>query len=144
MPQALRSGAVIADGFDRAAFHGFLAELLFIGRFRLLVDVGVTAVIIAAKIARSGFAAEIAVDALIIDVKFAGQVFGIAISDVSHNIWSKSAYTAPHKAQQYFSLFIKGFAACPPWLQPVNLRFLPPPLCGRDGWSINFPLPALA
>ena len=52
----------------------------------MLVNVGVAAIIIAAKITGSGFAAEIAVDTLVIDIVLARKVFGIAVSDVSHNL----------------------------------------------------------
>ena len=105
--------AIAADRLDGAAFHGFLAKIFLGFVFGLFKHEGVAAIIVAGEICGCGFAAEIAVDTLIIDVKFAGQVFGIAISDVSHNIWSKSAYTAPHKAQQYFSLFRKGLCRLP-------------------------------
>jgi len=81
--------AVVADGFHRAAFHGFLAKLFLIRRFGLLVDVRVAAIIVAAKVARSGFAAEIAVDTLIIDIEFARKVFGIAVCDVCHKFISE-------------------------------------------------------
>jgi hypothetical protein len=77
-------GAVVANGLDGAAFHRFLAELLFVLGSRLLVNVGIAAVVVAAEIARGRFAAQIAVDALIVDVVLAGQVFRIAICDVSH------------------------------------------------------------
>jgi hypothetical protein len=80
------SASVIADGFDGTAFHRFLAELLFIRARRLLEDVGIAPVIIAAKVARSGFAAQVAVDALVIDIVLAGEIFGIAVCDVSHNL----------------------------------------------------------
>src|SRR5580658_4368182 len=100
------SSAVVADGFDRAAFHGFLAELFLVGAAWLLVDVGVTAVVVAAKIAGGGFAAKIAVDALIIDVIFAGNIFGIAVCDVSHSfLRSNKHYTARRQAQCFFCCF---------------------------------------
>ena len=78
-------GAVVADRFDRATFHRFLAESFFLGRLRLLVNVGVSAVVVALEIGGRGFAAQIAVDALFIDVEFAGCVFGIFVGDVGHN-----------------------------------------------------------
>jgi hypothetical protein len=82
----IKSASVIADGFHGTAFHRFLAELLLVGTGGLLVNVGVAAIIIAAKIARSGLAAEITVDTLVIDIVLACDVFGIAVCDVSHNI----------------------------------------------------------
>lgn len=78
------SRAVVADGFDRATFHRFLAESLFFGAFRLLVDVGVTSVVIAGEIGRSGLATQIAIDALVIDVELALDVVGILICELSH------------------------------------------------------------
>jgi hypothetical protein len=44
----------------------------------------VAAVIVAFKIGGSGLAAQIAVDALIIDVKFAGYVLGVFVRCVGH------------------------------------------------------------
>jgi len=66
---------VVADGFDRAAFHGFLALRLFLGRFGLLVNVGMSAILVPFEISRCSFAAEIAIDALVIDIYFARCVF---------------------------------------------------------------------
>jgi len=53
-------------------------------RFGLLVDEGVTAIIVALEVGRGGLAAEIAIDALIIDVEFSLYVFGIFVCDISH------------------------------------------------------------
>src|SRR2546423_1195514 len=78
-------GAVAADRFDRATFHRFLAKTFFLGRFRLFVNVGVTAVVIALEIRRRSFPAQIAVDALFIDIEFAGGIFGIFVGGVGHN-----------------------------------------------------------
>src|SRR5471032_2943370 len=89
-----RSASVIADRFHGTAFHRFLAKLLLFGSRRLLVNVGVAAIIIAAKVARGGLAAQITVDTLVIDIKLACEVFGIAVCDVSHNILEIQAYTA--------------------------------------------------
>jgi len=81
-----KSGAVsvIANGFNRAAFHCFLAEAFFVGRLRLLVNVGVAAVVIPLEVRRSGFAAQITIDALIIDIEFARYVLGIFVRGVGH------------------------------------------------------------
>src|SRR5919109_5184906 len=65
---------VVADRFDRAAFHRFFAEIFFVGRLRLLVHVGMTAIIVAFEICGRGLATQIAVDALIVDVEFARYV----------------------------------------------------------------------
>jgi len=55
--------AVVADGFNRAAFLGFLALGFFLGAAGLLENVGITAVIAAGEIGGGGFATEVAVDA---------------------------------------------------------------------------------
>src|SRR5206468_2195904 len=85
--------SVIADGFHGTAFHRFLAKLLLFGSRGLLVNVGVAAIIVAAKITRCGLAAKITVDTLVIDIVLASEVFGIAVCDVSHNILEIQAYT---------------------------------------------------
>src|SRR5437016_14578513 len=61
-------GAVATDRFDRATFHRLFTKTFFLGRFRLLVNVGVTAVVIALEIRRRSFPAQIAVDALFVDI----------------------------------------------------------------------------
>jgi hypothetical protein len=101
------SGAVVADGFDRATFHGFLAQLFLFGRTRLLIDVGIAAVIISAEIAGGGFAAEIAVDALVIDIIFAGNIFGIAVCDISHNFFRSINIYGTATGAMFFLLFLR-------------------------------------
>src|SRR5947209_8289820 len=80
----LQLTAVVADRFDRAAFHRFLAKTLFLRRFRLLVNVRMSAVVVAFKVRRRRFTAKIAVDALIIDIKLSRNVLGIFVCSVSH------------------------------------------------------------
>jgi len=75
---------VVADRFDGAAFHRFLAETFFVGRLRLLVNVGVAAIIIPFEIRGGRLAAQVAVDALIIDVEFARYVLGVFVRGVGH------------------------------------------------------------
>src|SRR5947209_14446637 len=77
--------AVVSDGFNRATFHRLFAEAFFFRRLRLFVDVRMTAVVVAFEIRRRSFAAQIAVDALLIDVEFTGCVFGIFVGDVGHD-----------------------------------------------------------
>ena len=77
--------AVVTDRFDRATFHRFLAQTLFLGRFRLLVNELMTAVVVALEIRGGGFAAKVAVNTLLIDIELAGRVFRILVGDVSHN-----------------------------------------------------------
>jgi hypothetical protein len=83
-PCKLGAIPVVADCFDWAAFHRFFAETFFVGRLRLLVNVGVAAVIIPLEIRGSGLAAQIAVDALIVDVEFAWYVLGVFVRCVGH------------------------------------------------------------
>jgi hypothetical protein len=83
-PLQLRAVPIVADRFDRATFHRFFAETLFVRRLRLFVNIGVAAIIIPFEIRRGGLAAQIAVDALIIDVKFAGYVLGVFVRCVGH------------------------------------------------------------
>ena len=59
--------------FDRTAFHRFFAESFFLWRLRLFIDIGMAAVIVPFEICGRGFAAQIAVDALIIDVEVTGK-----------------------------------------------------------------------
>ena len=54
-------------------------------RLRLFLQVGITAVVVAGVILRGGFAAQVAVDALVINVELAGDVLWVAIRDVGHN-----------------------------------------------------------
>src|SRR2546426_2810829 len=66
--------AVVADGFDRATFHRFFAARFFFRILRLFVNVGMSTVIVAFEIRRRGFAAQIAIDTLVVDIKFPGDV----------------------------------------------------------------------
>lgn len=79
--------AVVADGFDRAGGDGFFAEKGFFFCFRLFEDDAVSAVVVAVEIGRGGLAAEVAVDALIVYVVFAGSVVGVFVFDVGHGAW---------------------------------------------------------
>ena len=79
-----QSGAVVADRFDGATFHRFLAKRFLFGRLGLLVNVGVTAVVISLEIGGRSLAAQIAVDALLIDVERAGCVLGVLVGGVGH------------------------------------------------------------
>jgi hypothetical protein len=81
--------AVVADGFDGAAFHGFFAQLFFVGRSGLFVNERVTAIVIALEVGRGGFAAQVAINALVVNEVFAGGVFGIFVCCVSHNFIKK-------------------------------------------------------
>ena len=80
---------VVADRFDRAAFHCLFAKSFFFRRFRLFIDIRVAAVVVPLEIGRRGFAAQIAIDALIIDIEFACYVFGVFVRDIGHGFASK-------------------------------------------------------
>ena len=76
--------AVAANGLDRATFHRLFAERFFLRRFRLLVYVGMPTIIVTTEVRRCGFAAKIAVDALVIDIELSIYIFGIFICGVGH------------------------------------------------------------
>jgi hypothetical protein len=94
------SRAVVADCFDRATFHRFFAESFFFWRLRLFIDVGVSPVIVPFEIGRRGFTAQIAIDALVIDVEFAWYVFGVFVCDVGHGFPGKVKWNARKKRSQ--------------------------------------------
>jgi hypothetical protein len=81
---------IAADGFDGTAFLRFFAESFLLGTFGLFVDVRMAAVVIALVIRRRGFAAKIAIDTLVIDIKLHRYVFRIFIRCVSHMSPAKS------------------------------------------------------
>jgi hypothetical protein len=83
--------AVVANRFDRATFQRFFAERFLLRGLWLLVNVGMTPIVVAFKTGGCGFAAQIAVDALIIDVECPGYVFGVFVCDVGHSFYGKSA-----------------------------------------------------
>lgn len=80
----MRLLAVVADRLDRATFHslGALGDLLVSGG--LLGNVGVTTFIASREKRGSRFTTEITIDALLIDVKFTGDVNGPLFSFVCH------------------------------------------------------------
>jgi hypothetical protein len=77
---------VLADGFHWAAIHGFLAEGFFFRRFWLLENKRMSAIVVAGEIGRSGFSAQIAIDALIIHIEFAAHIVGVFVVYVCHNL----------------------------------------------------------
>jgi hypothetical protein len=48
------------------------------------------AVVVPLEIGRRGFAAQIAVDALIIDIEFARYVFGVFVCGIGHGFFPKN------------------------------------------------------
>src|SRR4030095_6882029 len=60
--------AVIANRFDRATFHRFFAERFLLRGLWLLVNVGMTPVVVAFETGRGGFATQIARDACVMQL----------------------------------------------------------------------------
>jgi hypothetical protein len=89
--------AIVTDGFHGATFHRFFAEPFFFRRFRLLVNVGMAAIIVALEIGRSRFAAQIAIDALIIDIEFASYVSRVLVCGIGHSFPVKMKWKAKEK-----------------------------------------------
>ena len=71
--------AVIANGFDGAAFHSFLAQCLLGRALRLFEHVGITPIVVAGEVLWGRFAAQIAVDALVIHVEFTRDILRISV-----------------------------------------------------------------
>ena len=80
------TATIAADGFHRTSFHRLFAERFLVRTLRLLIDVGVTTVIVARKICRRRLSAKIAINALIIHVKLPTHILRILICNVSHNL----------------------------------------------------------
>jgi hypothetical protein len=81
--------AVVANRFDRATFQRFFAERFLLRGLWLLVNVGMTPFVVAFEIGGCRFAAQIAVDALIIDVECPGYVFGVFVRGVGHSFYQQ-------------------------------------------------------
>jgi len=75
---------VVANGRNGTAFHRCRAELFLFCILRLLVNVGVPAIGVPGKIRRRGFAAQIAIDALVVHIELPRHVVGIAICKGCH------------------------------------------------------------
>ena len=56
----------------------------------MFVDVGMAAVIVPFEIRGRGFAAQVAIDTLIIDIEFARYVFGVFVRDIGHGFFRKN------------------------------------------------------
>ena len=76
--------AVVTDSLHGAAFHSFGAESNFLVCHRLLGDVGKTFVVITAKEIRGGLAAQVAIDAVAVNIELAGYILLSLIVDISH------------------------------------------------------------
>src|ERR1019366_7903335 len=89
--------AVVANGLDRAALEGLHAEGNLLLRGRLFVHERVASLVMAREKSRRGFAAKVAVDALLIDVKFAPDVFRPLVCFVGHGSPDQSVIKPPVK-----------------------------------------------
>ena len=74
----------VADGFYRAAFEGFHAEVCFLLVFRLLLDEGVATIIVACEVLGSCLATVIAIYAFLVHEEFPGDVVGPLFIVVCH------------------------------------------------------------
>jgi hypothetical protein len=92
-----RLHAIIPDRFDGTAFHRLFAQSLFLWRLWLFIDIGMAAVIIPLEVCGRGFAAQIAVDALIIDEKFARYILGVFVCGISHGFPVKMKWNVRKK-----------------------------------------------
>jgi hypothetical protein len=122
--------AVAADGFHRTAFHRFFAKRGFGVVLGLFIDVAVAAVVIAGEVGGCRLAAQIAVDALIIDEKGACDVLGIFISDFGHSQLDSLVLKRPKIGGITFFatsfLNLQTAARIPPLTLPVRARILSP------------------
>ncbi len=76
--------AVVADRFDRAGVHRFLALGLFLGSLGLLHHVREALVFLAGEVRRRRDAADVAVDTLRVDVEFSRNVLRVTVVFVRH------------------------------------------------------------
>jgi len=80
----LKLFAVAADGLHRTTFHGFLAEGFLFGGLGLFENVRMPTIVVPFEVGRSRLSAQVAVDALVVDVECAEDVLRIAVGCVSH------------------------------------------------------------
>ena len=88
-PAGNRPGLLVSvtpDRFDGTSSESFFRQLPFFVRLRLFKDIRVPTIFIPLEIRRRGFTAQIAVDALIIDVESAFSVLRITVFLVGHGI----------------------------------------------------------
>jgi hypothetical protein len=81
--------AVVADGLNRAAFERFHTERNFFLGGRLFVNEGIATLVMTGEKRRRRFAAQIAVDALLIYVKLTGNVAFPLVCFVGHGSWQQ-------------------------------------------------------
>jgi len=68
------------------------------------------AIIVPLEIGRGSFAAQIAIDALIIDIEFARHVFGVFVCDVGHGFPRKVSGTLERNARSANNLRLDAIA----------------------------------
>lgn len=76
--------AVVAYRLYRTCIERLATKLVLIGGFRLLIDERIAVLVVAGKVGRCGVAANITVDALLIDVKAAGGIVGKFVFGLCH------------------------------------------------------------
>lgn len=86
---------VVADCLDRATLEGFRALSDLLIRHGLLLNIGKTAIVTAHEKRRSRFAAEIAIDALLVHVKLASHIIGPFFSFVCHRCGHEKKNLSP-------------------------------------------------
>jgi len=99
--------AVFTDRFYGATLECFDAELDFFFGGRLLMDERVTTIIVAREKKRSGFATEIAVNALLIDVEITGSVVFPFVCFVSHKSTQRLSFSLSSSAQMISVLCLR-------------------------------------
>jgi len=117
--------AVVADGLDRATFDGFHALGRAFVVLRLFLDERIAALVVAREKCRSGFAAQVAVDALLVNVKFASDVCFPFVCFVCHK-------NVAGKQNKLFTLSSRAFAAPPRFF--LDTRLCLPAQTAHSGW----------
>ena len=79
--------AIVTDSLYRAAFKSLIAESYLIIGGGLLVDVGETLVVITSKEIGSSLAAQVAVDAVAVDIELAGNILFSFFVDIGHFVY---------------------------------------------------------
>lgn len=126
-PMALRKLliAVVSDGFNRTTLKRLHALLDVFVRCGLIVDEGVATFFLTLEKSRSGFAAKIAVNALLIHVKFPASVVFPLICFVGHekreSTRIRGSVKREHGQQRPLSIAVVGLVLpqCPRNLPPM-------------------------
>ncbi len=89
LPKVLLS-TIGPDGFDRAGIHCFGAKFNLIGGTRLLVNVRIAVLIVPREIGWSGVAADIAIDACFVNVKFSRHIVRELVIYFRHRMFMRA------------------------------------------------------